>query len=200
MNVTSLCFDGRAARSFRTMTMCRFLTAITLLAVACTTPADAGRDFEATESDFRCLTEGRKVPGRNFYVQHRNKRKLKKALRVTAKAIKTGKTGFRYPVGTILQLFPFEAMVKREKGFNPGGGDWEYFRLGISPTGTTIAARGKGEVGNAAGSCQTCHATLAAQYDYVCEFVVGTSGLGLTDAQVAAIQAADPRCASGAAP
>jgi hypothetical protein len=182
------------------MTMRRLLTVIILLAVAVATPAGAGRDFEATEADFRCLTEGRKVPGRNFYVQHRNKRKLKKALRVSAKAIRTGKTGFRYPVGTILQLFPFEAMVKRKKGFNPEGGDWEYFRLGVSPAGTAIAARGKGEVANVAGSCQTCHGQLAARYDYVCEFVVGTSGLGLTDAQVAAIQAADPRCASGAAP
>ncbi len=175
------------------------LTALALLALVLTTPADAGRDFEATDSDFRCLTEGRKVPGRNFFVQHRNKRKLKKALRITQKAIETGKTGFRYPVGTILQLFPFEAMVKRKKGFNPEGGDWEYFRLAVSTAGTQIRARGKGEVANLAGSCQGCHASLATQYDYVCEFVVGTSGLGLTDTQVAAIQAADPRCASDAA-
>ena len=29
---------------------------------------------------------------------------------------------------------------------------------------------------------------------FVCEFVIGASGLGLTDGQIAAAQAADPRC------
>jgi hypothetical protein len=35
----------------------------------------------------------------------------------------------RYPVGTIVQVFPFEAVVKRGGGFNPSGGGWEFFNL-----------------------------------------------------------------------
>jgi hypothetical protein len=35
---------------------------------------------------------------------------------------------------------------------------------------------------------------LAAAHDAVCEFVIGAAGLGLTDDQVRALQASDPRC------
>jgi hypothetical protein len=62
-----------------------------------------------------------------------------------------------------LQLFPFEAMVKRTKGFNPEGNDWEFFQLvpEQKPNGkykTKILAQSKAEVANPAGSCQgvTC--------------------------------------------
>lgn len=41
-------------------------------------------------------------------------------------------------------------MIKREKGFNPENGDWEYMTL--NGEATQITARGKLE------SCQTCHA------------------------------------------
>ena len=40
-----------------------------------------------------------------------------------------GKLGKGYPVGTILQLFPFEAMAKRGGKFNKAGHGWEYFTL-----------------------------------------------------------------------
>ena len=38
-----------------------------------------------------------------------------------------------YPVGTIVQLVPQEAMVKRRKGFNPATRDWEFFFLRTTP-------------------------------------------------------------------
>ena len=40
-------------------------------------------------------------------------------------------------------------MIKRERGFNPTSGDWEY--MVVDGTGTTVAARGKLE------NCQSCH-------------------------------------------
>jgi hypothetical protein len=42
--------------------------------------------------------------------------------------------------------------------------------------------------------CQACYKALAQRYDLVCGFVVGASGLGLTEEQLAKIQASDPRC------
>jgi hypothetical protein len=147
---------------------------------------------QAKPEDFQCLLNGVKAEGKNFYLFHRNKRKLRRAVKMTNTG-RIPKAG--YPVGTILQLFPFEAMIKRRRGFNREGNNWEFVRLNITQDGRTeILQTGKGEVANVIGSCQGCHVQLAPAHDLVCEFVVGTSGLGLTDAQVQAIQAADPRC------
>src|SRR5262245_15313091 len=153
-------------------------------------PALAGRGFVATPDDFQCITNGKPVPGKHFYIWNKSRRLLRKAVRISKK----GKEGLHYPVGTVLQLLPAEAMVKRAKGFNPEGDDWEFFQIKPSATGSTILSRGKGEVANFIGSCQSCHMSLAGKYDAVCEFVIGASGLGLTDEQLAARQAADPRC------
>lgn len=146
----------------------------------------------AKPEDFQCILNGVKAEGKNFYIFNRNKRKLARAVKMT----NTGnipKAG--YPTGTILQLFPFEAMIKRRRGFNRDGHGWEFVRLNITPDGVTqVVATGKEEVENRFGPCQGCHAQLASDHDLVCEFVVGTSGLGLTDAQVQAIQAGDARC------
>ncbi|HWC58120.1 MAG TPA: cytochrome P460 family protein [Verrucomicrobiae bacterium] len=65
-----------------------------------------------------------------------------------------------YPVGTVVlkEKFSdpsatntelFTAMVKRDKGFNPASGDWEYFVL--SGDAKKIEQRGKIE------SCMNCH-------------------------------------------
>src|SRR6185503_4492664 len=115
------------------------------------------------------------------------KRIVKKALRKT----NTAKLGKGYPVGTILQLFPFEAMAKRGGKFNKEGGGWEYFRLKPNADGTTeIVTRGGAEVLNtfANQSCQKCHQQFAADHDSVCEFTVGPEGIGLTDDLVRAFQ------------
>lgn len=55
--------------------------------------------------------------------------------------------------------------------------------------------RGGPEVANFVGSCQGCHQNVAPTFDLICDFVIGSSGLGLTDEQIRAIQNGDPRCA-----
>ena len=159
-----------------------------LVALAIATPSVAG-------TKFRCLTDGVKPTGKNFFVFHKNKKKRAKAVAMT----ESGDVSAGYPVGTILQLFPFEAMVKRKKGFNPEGNDWEFFQLVPEQKlngkyKTKILAQGKAEVANPAGSCQGCHVRLATEHDLVCEFVIGAEGLHLTPEQIAAAQASDPRC------
>jgi hypothetical protein len=86
------------------------------LVVLLAAPAGAA-GFRARAKDFKCLTDGVRAPGLSFYVSHRTKRGLRKAVAVARK----GNAGVRYPVGTILQLLPFEAMVKRGGlGRDPG--------------------------------------------------------------------------------
>jgi len=116
---------------------------------------------------------------------------VRKAFRKT----KRGKLGKGYPVGTILQLFPFEAMAKRGGTFNPEGGGWEYVTLKPNADGSTeILKRGAAEVtGLTRNSCQACHLRLASEHDSVCEFVVGPEGLGLTDDLITGLQT-DVRC------
>ena len=67
---------------------------------------------------FRCITEMTHV--RQFYVDN-----LRGNLDSTL-AVANSATGGAYPPGTIIQLIPTEAMVKRDKGFNPVTHDWEF--------------------------------------------------------------------------
>ena len=99
-----------------------------------------------------------------FFVVNRKHHKLRRALRIAERDLPSK----RYPVGTILQLFPFEAMVKRGGRFNPEGNGWEFFQLTASAQGTRIVSRGGAEVKNLVGSCQGCHAP-AKSFDFVCE-------------------------------
>lgn len=169
----------------------RFAIVVVLIALAA--PASA-RPFVAKADDFKCLLEGTKAPGKHFFVFHRRKAALKKALH----EIETGKFGKKgLPVGTIVQLVPFEAMVKRGGKFNRAGDGWEFFSLHDNADGTTtIVSRGTTDVLSAFThtSCQDCHQRLAADHDSICEFVEGTSGIGLTDDLLAIIQNGDPRC------
>lgn len=69
----------------------------------------------------------------------------------------------KFPVGSVIvkEKLPPEkkdepelltVMVKRERGFNPDGGDWEY--MVVNGTGTKMEARGKLE------NCQACHVPM----------------------------------------
>jgi hypothetical protein len=60
-------------------------------------------------------------------------------------AVANSATGGTYPPGTVIQLIPTEAMVKRDKGFNPVTHDWEFFELDVSKDGTEIRKRGFAE-------------------------------------------------------
>ena len=98
-----------------------------------------------------------------------------------------------YPVGTLIQLIPTEAMVKRHKGYSPSTGDWEFFSLGVSPQGTVIKSSGAKVKNFLGGNCSACHGLAKPQFDFVCEKSHGCAPLGVTDAFIAGIQKADPR-------
>src|SRR5262245_17216587 len=147
-------------------------------------------EFKAKARDFKCVLQGAQPAGKHFLVFHLNKRKLKKALAIASGDL----PGEEYPVGTILQLLPIEAMAKRGGKFNPSGHGWEFFQLSISDTNKSeIVDRGGAEVKNF-DSCQGCHlGGHAAQYDLVCEGH-DAAPLFLTDAQITGLQHGDPRC------
>jgi hypothetical protein len=64
--------------------------------------------------------------------------KLKEAMRIFGDSIPDKE----YPVGTILQLVPFEAMVKHPRETFPKTNGWEFFALDVSEAGTKIRDRG----------------------------------------------------------
>jgi hypothetical protein len=85
-------------------------------------------------------------------------------------------------------------MVKRRAGWNPPSGDWEFFNLSVSSSGTTINDRGD-DTTNAFGSpCLPCHEKAMPQFDFVCETDHGCDPLPISTAQLLALQNADPRC------
>ncbi len=111
-----------------------------------------------------------------------------------ALAVANDPKGGVYPVGTIIQLVPQEAMVKRRAGWSPATHDWEMFSLTASATGTTIRSRGAAKTVNAFGlNCASCHSAAESQFDFVCETTHGCAPLPLNDAVIKQIQDADPR-------
>jgi len=110
-----------------------------------------------------------------------------------ALAVARRPTGHVYPVGTVIQLLPTEAMVKRHAGYSPSTGDWEFFQLSISSQGTVIRSSGAKVRNFFGGDCSSCHAAAASRFDFVCEKSHGCAPLPLTDALLASIQKSDPR-------
>ena len=144
-------------------------------------------DFIAAADDFDCIQDWERV--RNIRVT--NKLGL---LEETLEVARNPQPGVQYPVGTIIQLFPGEAMVKRAPDFDPANNNWEYFELLVSPEGTSINVRGRDEVINMfGGNCLSCHAD-AREFDFICEKGRGCVDLPIGDEAIAALQEADPRC------
>ena len=110
-------------------------------------------------------------------------------------AVANDPEGGTYPVGTVIQLIPHEAMVKRAPGFDPDSNDWEFFTLDVTATGTTIVTRGGSEVINrfSGTSCAGCHSAAEPQFDFVCEDNHGCAPLPVGDDVIKSIQDADPR-------
>jgi hypothetical protein len=108
-------------------------------------------------------------------------------------AVARAPKGHVYPVGTVIQLIPTEAMVKRHEGYSPSTGDWEFFSLGVSPTGTTIKSSGAKVKNFLGGDCASCHVAAKANFDFVCEKSHGCAPLPVTDDLIATIQNGDPR-------
>lgn len=152
-----------------------------------TTPTTQPQDVKITASDFTNLAD--MTPVRGFFISNVSGH-LDEALKVA-----NDPKGGSYPVGTIVQLIPGEAMVKHVKGYDPETHDWEFFTLQPSPQGTTITAHGGAEVVNAASkaSCAGCHSAAKPQFDFVCEHDHGCAPLPFSDDVIRAVQKADPR-------
>jgi len=165
------------------------------IAGACATSADQAavttttqpEDLVMQAEDFVSLQDMTTVRG--FFVDNRLGH-LDEAV-----AVANSPDGGVYPVGTVIQLVPQEAMVKRAPGFDPASNDWEFFSLDVSPAGTTILTRGGAEVINRFGgtSCADCHKKAEPKWDFVCEQDHGCDPLPIADDVIFAIQRADPR-------
>lgn len=142
--------------------------------------------IKVDEHSFKCITQMTHV--RHFYVDN-----LLGNIQGTVDVAKVGKGD--YPVGSVIQLIPTEAMVKQQKGFNPQTRDWEFFALDVDKSGTKIYARGFQDVNNRFGlNCFTCHQAADTSFDFVCEQEHGCAPIPITRAMFGALQRTDPRC------
>src|SRR5262249_27240739 len=82
-----------------------------------------GNAMDIDAKSFRCITK--MTPVRQFYVDN-----LQGNLDATLAATNS-RTETMYPPGSVIQLIPGEAMVKRDKGFNTATHDWEFFELDV---------------------------------------------------------------------
>jgi hypothetical protein len=151
-----------------------------------TKPPRPVQDLAMTATDFRNIHAWTKV--RDFYVGNLLGH-LQQALTVAHDP-----NGGTYPVGTIIQLIPTEAMVKRRAGWDAATHNWEFFSLSISKTGTRILSRGATSTVNFAHeNCASCHDASKAQFDETCDGNHGCAPIPLTAALIARLQASDPR-------
>ena len=152
---------------------------------------DAGLDLDMQASDFDCILDWPKVG------DYRVTNKLGNLS--GSVAIANAPDGGVFPVGTVVQLIPNEAMVKRHVGFNASSDDWEFFNLTTSASGTVINQRGGGaSVTNFTGSsCLTCHSGAAPQWNMICGTTHGCTPLPISESTIQSIQNGDPRCAGG---
>ena len=167
---------------------CSILLAGNLLTHSVFAVEEPAGDFPAiTTESFSCIRD--LAPVRDFFVGS-----LTGDLEATVAAAEK-ESGITYPVGSVVQLVPTEAMVKREKGFNPATKDWEFFELDVAPEGTAIRARGFVEVVNKfGGNCFACHIQARPEFDLICEQNHGCDPIPLTPTMIDAIQKTDPRC------
>ena len=163
-----------------------FLSSVGLLLA--TSPGHAADgDLQIDAKSFRCITKMTRV--RHFYVDN-----LRGQIDATLAAANTP-AGAVYPPGSVVQLIPGEAMVKRDKGFNVATRDWEFFELDVSKEGTQIRRRGFADVVNRfEGNCFGCHVVARPEWDLVCETDHGCAPIPLTRAMSGALQRTDPRC------
>jgi hypothetical protein len=146
-------------------------------------------DFDMAAADFTCLLSLPKV--RRFRITNMLGHESESLAVANAPGMSD------YPVGTLIQLVPVEAMVKRRKGFSPASNDWEYFFLDVAESGTTIVSRGTTDVVNRfGGNCQSCHEKAEPKWDFVCENDHGCDTIPVTPEQIEQAQAGDPRCPS----
>jgi hypothetical protein len=172
------------------LSVCVFRRSVLVAGIGfCMVYSASADDITVSEQTFGCILDWPKV--RNTRFKHSDPEKLKEAMRILRNSI----SDREYPVGTILQLVPFEAMVKhpREKFSKTNG--WEFFALDLSEAGTKIRDRGDSVVNLSQGvTCLSCHQP-AARFDFVCEKGHGCAPIPFDDQKIAELQRADPRCA-----
>jgi hypothetical protein len=152
------------------------------------TPDATVEDVELTVADFDCIKDWDMV--RMFRITNVLGHK-DEALAVAA----AGEGD--YPVGTVIQLVWFEAMVKRRPGYSPASQDWEFIAFKF-PHGTKeiVARGGDDSVKNVINgeSCLGCHSGAEAKFDLICEKTHGCDPLGVPDETILAFQNGDPSC------
>lgn len=148
----------------------------------------SAQDITVTEQTFGCILDWPKV--RNTHFKHDDPKKLKEAMRIFRDSVPDKE----YPVGTVLQLVPSEAMVKHPREKFPTTNGWEFFDLEVSKEGTKIKERGEQVVNHSQGvTCLSCHQP-AAKFDFVCEKGHGCAPIPFDDEKIATIQKTDLRC------
>ena len=161
-----------------------FLTCFTCSSWANT---DGANTDAVTAESFGCVRD--MTPVRGFYVDN-----LDGDLDATL-AVARSPTGGVYPPGSVVQLVPTEAMVKRSKGFNAATRDWEFFEFEVSSAGTEVRTRGFADVVNRfGGNCFACHLQARPEWDMICEQDHGCDPIPLTPVMLKALQKTDPRC------
>ena len=149
----------------------------------------SAEDVAVSEKTFGCILDWAQV--RNTRIKHSDPVKLREAMRILGDRI----PDTEYPVGTVLQLVPFEAMVKHPREKFPRTNGWEFFALEISDAGTRIRDRGDNVVNLSQGrTCLSRHQP-AARFDFVCEKGHGCAPIPFDDQKIAELQRADSRCA-----
>ena len=158
-----------------------------MMAKAPVQPASV-HDITVAAQTFGCILDWPKV--RNTRMKNADPEKLKEAMRIFRDSVPDKE----YPVGTILQLVPFEAMVKHPREKFPKTNGWEFFFLDVSKEGTKIKDRGESVVNLSQGiTCLSCH-QAAGRFDFVCEKGHGCDPIPFDDLKIAELQNADPRC------
>lgn len=148
-------------------------------------------DVEVEADDFKPLAD--MTPVREFFVDN-----VAGDLDATLE-VANDPDGGAYPVGTVIQLIPTEAMVKRAPGFDAASNDWEFFTLDVSPEGTAIVDRGGSDIVSpfSGARCVSCHSQTEPRFDFVCEDDHGCDPLPFGDDVIVGIQRGDPRPAGG---
>lgn len=174
-------------RNLRLSAAAALVTATVFVAAADAASAAPALTVTVDEKSFRCVRQ--MTPVRHFYVDNLLGDK------VGTLAAANAPKGAIYPPGSVVQLVPTEVMVKREPGFSPATGDWEFFELEVSAQGSKILKRGFAEVNNRFGkNCFACHAPAREPWDFVCESNHGCEPIPIDHKMTGALQRSDPRC------